>query len=770
MSNVFTGNGRKVVAILVILAMIVLMAACSREKESDPNGANDGQGNTVTDGAADSGNSGSTGGDSQGEASEGSGDGSAGQAALKVISFEDKTTQGFSGRGGSEVLTVTDEANVTEGGQYSLKVTGRTETWHGPSLRIEEYVEEGAEYKFAVRVKLIEPLSAQIMLSTQIGNGSDANYVNIAQHVLGTSDGWVTLEGSYRYSAKNDYITIYVESANANASFYIDDISIAKTGKIIEGIQTELPGIKEVYKDYFLIGNAIALEDTYGKRLELLKKHHNVATAGNAMKPDALQPQKGKFNFSTADKMVDKMLAEGLKMHGHTLVWHQQSPQWMNQSAKDVYLNREEALENLRTHIKTVVEHFGDKVISWDVVNEAMSDNPSNPENWKAALRKSPWYHAIGDDYVEQAFLAAREVLDEHPEWDIKLYYNDYNLDNQNKSKAVYSMVRELNEKYQKDHPGKLLIDGVGMQAHYTVNTNPNNVKLSLERFISLGVEVSITELDIQAGNNYKLSEKEAAQQGYLYAQLFEIFREHADNIARVTFWGMDDGTSWRAPTNPTLFDKYLQAKPAFYGVIDPEKFMKENNLEYMEANTSVARYGTPVIDGVADSVWSKAPALQINRYQTAWQGANGTARVLWDEENLYVMFYVNDQQLDKANANPWEQDSVEAFVDENNEKTSFYQDDDGQYRVNYENTATFNPENIAKGFESAVKVSGTGYTVEMKIPFRTITPEVNMQIGFDAQIYDAKSGSRQSVATWNDITGNGYQDTSVYGVLTLKK
>ena len=120
---------------------------------------------------------------------------------------------------------------------------------------------------------------------------------------------------------------------------------------------------------------------------------------------------------------------------------------------------------------------------------------------------------------------------------------------------------------------------------------------------------------------------------------------------------------------NPTLFDRSLQAKPAYYGVIDPEKFISENMLEYLESNRSLARYGTPVIDGETDSIWSKAPALQLSRYQMAWQGATGTARVLWDEKNLYVLIYVNDPELDKANANPWEQDSVEAFVDENNQK-----------------------------------------------------------------------------------------------------
>ncbi len=688
------------------------------------------------------------------------------------VTFEDNTPQGFTARAGTETLTVTDEANHTEGGKYALKVEGRADTWHGPSLNVEKYVNEGMEYKISLWVKLIDPASSQIQLSTQVGNGDGANYVNLAPKTISTNDGWVQFEGQYRYSnASSGYLTIYVESANnATASFYIDDISFESTGAGAIAIQKDLTPIKDVYKDDFLFGNAISIEDMQGIRLELLKMHHNVVTAGNAMKPVYLQSTKGNFNFSAADQLVDKAIAEGMKVHGHTLLWHQQSPKWMNQKEDDSYLGREEALENLRTHIKTVMEHFGDKVISWDVLNEAMNDNPPKPSDWRASLRKSPWYHAIGDDYVEQAFLAAREVLDAHPDWDIKLYYNDYNDDNQSKATAIYNMVKELNEKYAKKHPGKLLIDGVGMQGHYSINTNPANVEMSLERYISLGVEVSITELDMMTGDNFELSEKQANAQGLLYAQLFDIFRKHSDNIARVTIWGMDDGTSWRAAQNPTIFDKDLQAKPAYYGVIDPDKFMKENAVDTADANKSTAKSGTPKIDGKIDAAWKNAPELQINRYQMAWQGATGVAKVLWDDKNLYVLYQVSDAQLDKASANAWEQDSVEAFVDENNAKSTFYQEDDSQYRVNYENTASFNPEGIEKGFKSAVTVSGTNYTVEMQIPFRTLTPKAGMQIGFDVQINDGKDGARQSVATWNDLTGNGYQDPSVFGIITLEK
>lgn len=694
---------------------------------------------------------------------------------FETIDFEDQTASGFVGRAGTEVLTVTNEENHTKDGSYALKVENRSNNWHGPSLRVEQYVDKGYEYEVAVWVKLISPEVATLQLSTQVGE-TNASYHNLTSATVNASSGWVQLRGTYRYdSITDEYITIYVESPNStDASFYIDDITFESTGKGEIAIDESLTPIKNVYQDEFLIGTVINYTDLSGIRMDLIKQHHNVVTAENSMKPVELQRAKGVFTFSGADTIVDKALAEGLKVHGHTLVWHQQSPEWMN-TTKDaegnlVPLSREEALENMETHIRTVMTHYGDKVISWDVVNEAMNDNPSNPSDWRGALRQSAWYQAIGDDYVEQAFLIARKVLDENPDWDIKLYYNDYNDDNQNKAEAIYSMVKELNEKYAATHDGKLLIDGIGMQGHYNSGTNPENVKLSLEKFISLGVEVSITELDIQAGSNYKLTEDEANYQAYLYARLFEIYKEYSDHIARVTFWGIDDATSWRRETNPLLFDKNFAPKPAYFAVIDPEEFLKNYVPPVKEAKQTTASYGTPSIDGVIDDIWSTTAEIPIDTYQMAWQGATGIAKAIWDEQNLYVLIQVNDSGLDKANENPWEQDSIEVFLDQNNAKTAYYQDDDGQYRVNYENVTTFNPDIIGEGFESVVKITDTGYLVEVKIPFTTIVPRADIVVGFDVQINDANGGVRQSVATWNDKTGMGYTDTSVYGELTLTK
>ncbi len=683
--------------------------------------------------------------------------------------------QGWVARSGVETLQLTAEANQTEGGTQGLAVTV-PEQYNAALLDITGQMYKHHEYELSVWVKMAPGEEASRL---RISIENDDTYPNVSDTLTINDEEWVQLTGTFQLRNTPASLLTYVEIADSygeDRTFYMDDFSIKYVGPL-EGplpVQTDLAPIRDVYQDYFLIGNIVSARDFDGDRLTLLKHHHNVVTAENAMKPDYAYDADREFDLADENALVDQALAEGLPMHGHVLVWHQQMPTWLSTAEDGSPLAEEEALANLRTHITTVMESYGDKVISWDVVNEAMSDNPPNPTDWKASLRTSPWKSALGDDYVEQSFRIAREVLDAHPEWkDIKLYYNDYNDDNQNKAEAIYQMVKEINESYAEEHPGELLIDGIGMQAHYNLNTKPENVKSSLEKFTSLGVEVSVTELDITAGGNNEISEQEAIRQGYLYAQLFKLYKEHADthgNLARVTFWGLDDSTSWRSETPPLLFDSQLQAKPAYYAVIDPDKFLAENEPEEIEAKHATAVFGTPTIDGVIDGVWSKTPALPIDSYQLAWQGASGTAKVLWDAQNLYVLMQVNDAQLDKSSVNAHEQDSVEVFLDENNAKLFSYDEDDGQYRVNFDNETSFNPPSLADGFESATVVSGTNYVVEMKLPFKTITPSNNMQIGFDAQINDAKDGGRQSVATWNDTTGQGYQDPSVFGVLTLSE
>lgn len=685
-----------------------------------------------------------------------------------LIDFEDQGFGGFAGRNGGEELVITDSENHTPEGQYSLHVSNRQNNWHGPSLEVTPYINTGETYEVSAWVKVDTASAQTITLSTQVGEASPT-YNNIGSATLSAEDGWVEIAGEYRYtSLGGGFVSIYLESSNVNLDFYVDDVNFNQIDSDPIDVDLSLTPIQSVYENDFSIGNIVSSQDLESPRVDLLNHHHSLVTAENAMKPGEVYDGR-EFDFSGVNTLVDRVENENLDLHGHVLVWHSQSPEWHHTENGET-LSREEALENMHVHIKTVMENFGE-LRSWDVVNEALDGSWQNPEDWESNLRNTGWLRAIGEDYIYEAFSYARQIADENGWHDMVLYYNDYNDHVQGKATTMYHMVKDINEQYAAENPDddRKLISGIGMQGHYNIDINPENVKLSIERFEQLGIDIGITELDVTTNTPDQMVESELIRQGQVYARLFQIFREHSDSIDRVTFWGLNDSNSWRSDRYPLLFDGTLSAKPAYFAVIDPDGFLEEYPLEEVEANQGYAVYGTPEIDAEIDSIWSDAPVFNMNRMQQAHEIlATGTSRALWDEDNLYVLYEVSDSILDVSAAAAHEQDSVEAFVNETGERTTTYIDGVGQYRVNYENDASFNPGDYSEGFQSAARLTGSGYVVEMAIPWKNVTPEAWHTLGFDVQINDARAGERHGVAAWNDTTGQGWQDPSVYGNLTL--
>jgi len=338
--------------------------------------------------------------------------------------------------------------------------------------------------------------------------------------------------------------------------------------------------LKKVYENHFLIGNIITGRYMTGDYLDLLTKHFNVVTCENQMKPDHLAPREkgGQYNWSQADSMVNEMLASGIKVHGHALVWHSQTHSWMTEGTP------QQVRENLINHINTVLAHFKGRVFSWDVVNEAVREriNPGEQNySWRTQLRtESGWFKALDADFIELAFRTARQA-----DPDIMLYYNDYNLNNQRKAAVVANMVKELNDKYRAEGNERNLIDGVGMQAHYSLTINIDDVRSSIQRFVDLGIKVDISELDIEirsVGDDNKgprrdstTTDTEQRQQALVYAGLFKLFKEYSEHIPRVTLWGLDDENSWKSFANPCIFDADLRPKQAFFALIDPNKTLR---------------------------------------------------------------------------------------------------------------------------------------------------------------------------------------------------
>jgi endo-1,4-beta-xylanase len=345
-------------------------------------------------------------------------------------------------------------------------------------------------------------------------------------------------------------------------------------------VEYDLPSIKEVYADYFPIGAAIEPHQTSGLVSELLKKHVNLIVAENAMKPASIQPSEGKFNWSGADRIVKFAKENGMELRFHTLVWHNQVPNWffLDENGRPMVdetdpekreANKQLLLQRLETHVRTVVERYKDDIKSWDVVNEVIE--PGDPDG----MRNSLWYQITGTDFIETAFRAAREAGGP----DIRLYINDYGTDDPKKRDLLYNLVKEMLER-------GVPIDGVGHQTHISVPWPPvEQIIESMKKFAELGLDNIVTELDMSlyAWNDRRdygddIPEAVLQKQAERYRDLFTAFKENKDILSEVTFWGISDAHTWLSSfpivrtEAPLLFDKNFHAKPAFWGVVDPSK------------------------------------------------------------------------------------------------------------------------------------------------------------------------------------------------------
>lgn len=177
--------------------------------------------------------------------------------------------------------------------------------------------------------------------------------------------------------------------------------------------------------------------------------------------------------------------------------------------------------------------------------------------------------------------------------------------------------------------------------------------------------------------------------------------------------------------------------------------------------------YGTISVDADADAAWGNAVNIPLTINKGSEASAN--AKVLWDDDNLYVYATVKDAVLDKTGAQTHEQDSLEVFIDEDNGKTASYGEDDKQYRINYNNEQSFNGKKcLAENVKSATKTIDGGYVVEAAFKWTDIKPANGTKIGLEFQINDAKDGKRIGTLSWYDETGMGWSGSNVYGTVEL--
>ena len=317
-------------------------------------------------------------------------------------------------------------------------------------------------------------------------------------------------------------------------------------------------GLKDAYKNEFLIGVAVNQRNvTNAQQQALIKREFNSITCENDMKPEPTEPQEGQFNWENADRVANFARQNGIKLRGHCLMWHSQIGRWMlgDNPTKEVFYQR------MKNHIQAIVSRYKDVIYCWDVVNEAISDDPHAQDPY----RQSPMYKLCGDEFIAKAFQYAREA-----DPNALLFYNDYSTVDPHKRERIYNMVKKMKA-------AGVPIDGIGMQGHYNIYFPTESLLDSaITRFKEIVNHIHVTELDIRVneemGGQLQFSHEGVAVtdsvKQYLadqYARMFRVFRKHKDVIDCVTFWNLGDRDSWLSAANyPLPFDTEYKPKLAY--------------------------------------------------------------------------------------------------------------------------------------------------------------------------------------------------------------
>lgn len=292
---------------------------------------------------------------------------------------------------------------------------------------------------------------------------------------------------------------------------------------------------------------------------KLIVDQFNSVTAENAMKFEQLHPSQHEFRWSAADELVNFAREKGMRVHGHTLIWAAKNPKWVKEFKGDRV-----AWQNLlRTHIQTIINHYKVNVHSWDVVNEAFTE--------EGTLKKSVWLEKLGPEYIELAFRYAHEA---DPE--ALLFYNDYGHEYGGKKlNAILKMVGDFKRK-------NVPIHGLGLQTHIVARIPEKNIRYGITAASKSGLLIHISELEISVKYNkpkaFLLDNQLAQIQAQKYKAVFEAYAAIPKSQQfGITTWNVGDRDAFRNSgsknrDHPMMFDYEYQPKPAFNAVVESLK------------------------------------------------------------------------------------------------------------------------------------------------------------------------------------------------------
>jgi endo-1,4-beta-xylanase len=494
--------------------------------------------------------------------------------------FEDDTTDGWGSRSGSS--TVAASTAAAHSGTHSLLTTGRTANWDGPSISVSDKMYVGSTYNVSVWVRLVptDGSSHVINMSLQTTLSGTASYPGVSGYpgITVPADGaWhqisvqnYTMSSPYDTGQASLYLQTVPASGNDLVSFYIDDFQLSYVPPA--SIQTGIPSIFQTLSSYFPIGAAVDQTDLSGAHGQLLTKHFDSMTPGNELKWSSVEASLGTYTYGNGDNLVNEAVCANMKVRGQNLVWATgaQTPAYATGDGTNSAANQATVISNIQEHIQSEVQHFGSKVYAWDVINEPI--DPNQPD----CLEHGPFYQVLGKSYIDVALQAARQYA---PTGTL-LFINEYSTADSNRLACLVTVFQDLKNR-------GIPIDGIGHEMHSAINyPSVSAVVNSIDTMAAAfpGIVQQITEMDISVYNagdttsNYgnSIPPSVLAEEGWLYSQYFDAFRQLSGKISAVTIWGMADDDTWldsfpvTRTDYPLPFDMNLQAKPAYWGIVDP--------------------------------------------------------------------------------------------------------------------------------------------------------------------------------------------------------
>lgn len=609
-------------------------------------------------------------------------------------------------------------------------ITGRTSPYDCFSQDVTDKVENGKVYNYEFFVKLSDAYEGAPADQRQVdfapyvtADGSTTYLGSYSAEISGASSQqlnpgeWTRFAGTFKVygSGTIEQVVIRIIEQGTNygegdcvlGDYYVTGVSLSEAVMEKKEIEKDVPNLKDAFTEDFgedmIAGvSVVASEMSDELLMQLVTKHFNAITIGNELKPDALFNYSNAkcpgtttaelngetitvpvLDYSRAEKILDTILAwneanpeDQIKVRGHVLVWHSQTPEWFFHEDYDKtkpYVSKEEMNKRLEWFIKTVLEHFTaedskyyNMFYGWDVVNEAVSDSTgtyrSDTEGGSDNLTddthgsKSSWWKVYqSNEFIINAFRYANKYAPAS----VELYYNDYNECTPSKVGPIVELLKAVKE------AEGTRIDGMGMQGHYGIDSPTINQFIDAAKTYSEVVDsVALTELDIKASSRFDGTSAtladEYTRQAYVYKALYDnmlSLKSEGVNFTGMTVWGVIDGNSWLQTSNsvggaadgtqsqcPLLFDDNYKVKPSFWAMVDPDKLEPS-----IESITVLQNDGVDFEAGYS--------------YSLAGNDVEATFIPSWNDKELTVVVDVKDATEDDT-------DAVSVYLDEANSRS----------------------------------------------------------------------------------------------------